>query len=110
MRGLTFASVVLVILVGCSEEKPRQVSNDPPDSAEAAALESYVMAEKPAKAISVREALTRKDGEKVVVTGRVPGKKVKPYNAAVAAVILMAPEDLDNEDIKAELDCDDAAT
>ena len=68
------------------------------------------MAEKPANAISVKDALTRKEGEKVVVTGRVPGGNLKPFNAAVAAVVLMAPEDLEREDIKSEFDCDDAAT
>ena len=57
----------------------------------------------------VREALTKADGDKVIVTGRVPGEKVKPFNAAVAAVILMSPEDLDREEIKDEFDCDDAA-
>ena len=46
----------------------------------------------------------------MVVTGRVPPENVKPFNAAVAAVVLMAPEDLDREEIKEEFDCDDAAT
>jgi hypothetical protein len=46
----------------------------------------------------------------VVVTGRTPGEKVKPFNSAVATFVLMAPEDLDREEVKEELDCDDAAT
>ena len=44
------------------------------------------------------------------ITGRVPGGNLKPFNSAVAAVVLMAPEDLDREEIKNEFDCDDAAT
>jgi hypothetical protein len=112
MRRLTILGVLLAGALGCSQQKPGPEGNQPgtPNPAEAGRLESLVMAEKPANAISVRDALTRPEGEKVVVTGRVPGGNLKPFNAAVATVILMAPEDLDNEDIKNEFDCDDAAT
>jgi hypothetical protein len=51
-----------------------------------------------------------KDGEKVVVSGKTPPENCKPFNAALAAVLLMAPEDLDTPDIKEELMCEDAAT
>ena len=44
------------------------------------------------------------------MTGRMPPENVKPFNAAVAAFVLMAPEDLEQEDIKEEFECDDAAT
>jgi hypothetical protein len=114
MRRLILLGALLLGAVGCTQQKP--AANDgkqaPPalSPTDAARLEAAVMADKPANAISVRDALTRKEGEKVVVTGRVPGGNLKPFNAAVAAVILMAPEDLEREDIKSEFDCDDAAT
>jgi hypothetical protein len=110
MRRLTILGALLAGALGCSQQKPDGTRPDAPNPAESGKLEALVMAEKPAGAISVRDALKRPEGEKVVVTGRVPGEKVKPYNAAVAAVLLMAPEDLDDEVIKSELDCDDAAT
>jgi hypothetical protein len=114
MRRLTILGALLAGALGCSQQKPGPEGSalEPPRSnpADAAGLESRVLAERPTGAISVKEVLTRSEGEKVVVTGRVPGEKLKPYNAAVAAVVLMAPEDLDNEDIKSEFDCDDAAT
>ena len=112
MRRLTILGALLAGAIGCSQQKPAPDGSRPgtPGAAEAGELESLVLAEKPANAISVRDALTRPEGEKVVVTGRVPGGNLKPFNSAVAAVILMAPEDLDDEDIKSEFDCDDAAT
>ena len=109
MRRLTILGALLAGAIGCSQQKPDGTRAEAP-SAESAKLDAVVMGEKPANAISVKEALTRPEGEKVVVTGRVPGGNLKPFNAAVAAVVLMAPEDLDNEDIKNEFDCDDAAT
>jgi hypothetical protein len=114
MRRLTILGALLIGSLGCSQQKPGPEGSrpEPPrsDPADAGKLESLVMPDKPGGAISVRAALTRPEGDKVVVTGRVPGGNLKPFNAAVAAVILMAPEDLDNEDIKNEFDCDDAAT
>lgn len=112
---LTLGGLLLAAAVGCSQNPPQQAdagkkSQPAPTAGEAASLDAAVPAEKPANAISVKDALTRKDGDKVVVTGRVPGGKLKPFNSAVAAVVLMAPEDLDREEIKSEFDCDDAAT
>jgi hypothetical protein len=114
MRRLILLGALLLGAAGCSQQKPPADGGKqaPPalSPTDAARLEAAVMAEKPANAVSVRDALTRKEGETVVVTGRVPGSNLKPFNAAVAAVILMAPEDLEREDIKSEFDCDDAAT
>jgi hypothetical protein len=107
MRKRLLSTVLLVAAVGCADKPPASSSSATPDSSP---LDSVVLAAKPEKAISVRDALALKDGEKVVLTGRIPGEKVKPFNDAVAAVILMSPEDLDKEEIKEELDCDDAAT
>lgn len=73
-------------------------------------LDPLVLAQKPDNAISVREALKRKEGETIVVTGRTPPANVKPFNAGVAAFVLMSSEDLAQDDIKEELECEDAAT
>src|SRR5687767_15822201 len=91
-------ALLIAATFGCSQ-KPADDGGKPvppaPTPGEAAKLESAVLPTKPANAISVRDALARAEGEKVVVTGRVPGGNLKPFNAAVAAVVLMAPEDLD---------------
>ena len=107
MRKRLFSAVLLAAAVGCADKLPVASQNATSDSS---LLDAVVLAAKPEKAISIREALTLKDGDKVVLTGRIPGEKIKPFNNAVAAVVLMAPEDLDKEDIKEEFDCDDAAT
>lgn len=101
-----------LLVAGCSQQ-PDVGTKQPtpaPDPSAAGKLESAVLTQKPEKAISVRDAMTRPEGEKVIVTGRVPGGNLKPFNAAVATVVLMAPEDLENEDIKNEFECEDAAT
>jgi hypothetical protein len=115
-----YGGLVAVALAGCSDNKPDAAANrgpTPEKPAEPAAakaqpelLKPLVMDKKPGKAMTVWEVFDRKEGETVVVSGRVPPEKVKPFNDAVAAFILMAPEDLDREDIKEEFDCDDAAT
>jgi hypothetical protein len=110
MQRLTILSALLVGAIGCSQQTPDGTRPNAPNPTEASKLDALVLPEKPAKAITVKEALTRPEGDQVVVTGRVPGVKVKPYNAAVASVLLMTPEDLDDEAIRTELDCDDAAT
>ncbi len=104
MRQL-FLGGLLIAAVGCGQQA--QVSAPPVDQS---ALDAVVMPEKPANAVGVREALAMSDGQKVVVTGRTPGQTVKPFNSAVATFVLMAPEDLDREEIREELSCDDAAT
>lgn len=114
MRRVVIPSaLLLVVAIGCIQ-KPAETDDPPGKSArppgDVSKLDALVLAEKPAKAISVRDAIARPEGENVVVTGRVPGGKLKPFNAAVATVVLMAPEDLDKEEIKSEFDCDDAAT
>jgi hypothetical protein len=99
-------------LAGCADSRtppamaPQAASGD----SQSSILDPLVMPQKPDNAISVRDALKRKEGETVVVTGRTPPGNVKPFNAGVAAFVLMAPEDLAQEDIKEELECEDAAT
>lgn len=115
-RTMLLCAVLFAALVGCGQSQP--VAEGPkPDApagtanpAEQAKLDSHVLPAKPAKTISVRDALAAKEGEKVVVTGQVPPANVKPYNSAFAAFVMLAPEDLALEHIKEELSCDDAAT
>lgn len=105
---------VLMVAAGCSQTTPQPAGekkeSPAPGTSETGKLDALVLPAKPANTISVRDALTRKDGEKVVVTGQVPTEKVKPYNAAVAAFVMLAPEDMAKEEVKEEFDCDDAAT
>ncbi|HEX3152878.1 MAG TPA: hypothetical protein VHR66_32700 [Gemmataceae bacterium] len=102
-------------LVGCNDAKtggdgkPDQ-SGGNVEKGGTTLLEPLVMKQKPDKVLSVREVLTKKEGETVIVSGQTPPENVKPFNTAVAAVLLMAPEDLATEDIKDELSCPDAAT
>jgi|GEM_PF-3006017 len=115
IRLLLITAVGFVALAGCSQNQPSDGDNkDRPSpvaqSDNTSKLEPLVLAQKPANAITVREALRRKDGEKVIVTGQVPTEKVKPYNAAFAAFVMLSPEDMAKEEVKEEFDCDEAAT
>lgn len=108
----------VVAMVGCHDaSSPTGPKGDPypaPSSAEKAAdqarLNPLVMPQKPEKVLSVRDVLTKKEGDKVLLSGQVPPAILKPFNAAVAAVLLMAPEDLEDKEIKEEFQCEDAAT
>ena len=113
MRRFLALGVVALTLIGCTDNKPTDPG--PPQASGtndtvAGGLDAMVMAQKPEKTLSVRDVLTKKDGDKVIVSGRTPPENCKPFNTAVAAVMLMAPEDLEKPDIKEELSCDDAAT
>src|SRR5262245_23298880 len=103
----------IILAIGCNQTAPQ--SNNGKTSPEqnpaaASKLDPLVMAQKPANAISVRDALTRKEGEKVVVTGQVPTEKVKPYNAAVASFVMLSTEDMAREEVREEFECEEAAT
>lgn len=112
---LTPFALLLAAAVGCGQPAPRPDAEKPgtpsPSAAsgDASKLEPLVLAEKPAGAITVNEALTKKAGEKVVVTGQVPTEKVKPYNAAFATFVMLSHADMAKEAIKEEFDCDNAA-
>jgi len=111
---LSLIAALLVAAVGCGQPAPRPDPEPAPApaaaSGDAAKLEPLVLAAKPANPITVNEALTKKAGEKVVVTGQVPGEKVKPYNAALATFVMLSHADLAKDEIKDEFDCDHAAT
>jgi hypothetical protein len=116
IRRILVPAVFLAAL-GCA--KPNNPSADggkkpdgtpAPSSGDQKQLEKFVMAEKPTNAITVKDVLAKKEGEKVVVTGQVPTPKVKPYNAALAAVVLISHADMARDEVKEEFDCDDAAT
>ncbi len=110
--------ILTLILVGCSDTKtgPNANRNTDPTNGDAVAqanatlLDPLVMKQKPDKPLSVRDVLSAKEGETVIVSGRTPTEKIKPFNTAFAAFLLMAPEDLDREEVKEEFDCDEAAT
>lgn len=107
------ALFLVASVCGCSREPPAQVNNDNKAPAAVAGdqklLDPLVLTQKPEKVITVREARTRKAGETVVVSGKIPPEKVKPFNSAVAAFVMVTPEDMDKEEVKEEFDCDDAA-
>ncbi len=115
MKRMYLGAILLAAAVGCVQNAPDEPKAAKPDPTpaqpgDAGKLDSLVMADKPAAPITVREAMTRKEGEKVVVTGQVPPANVKPYNAAVAAFVMLAHEDMAREEVKEELSCEDAAT
>jgi hypothetical protein len=119
MKRLLFAGLFAAVLAGCApESKPDAAAAKPtpeaPAGSAAAAnpdlLKPLVMAAKPDKPLTVWEAHDRKEGETVVVSGTVPPGNIQPFNSAVAAFVLMAPEDLEKENIKEEFECEDAAT
>lgn len=117
MRSFYFCALLLVA-TGCSEAP--QVKREPAKStgttqaasvgAQTELFKSALMAQKPATVISVTEAMQRKTGETVIVSGKLPPENVKPFNAALATFIMLSPEALAREEIKDELACEDAAT
>ena len=76
MRVLLTA-VLFAAVVGCNASQPGAEAPKPdapgatPNPGEQAKLDAHVLPAKPANAISVRDALKGKEGEKVVVTGQV---------------------------------------
>ncbi|MFT3879689.1 MAG: hypothetical protein QM703_08515 [Gemmatales bacterium] len=117
MRSFYFCALLLVA-TGCSEApqakrdpaKPTNTSQAATDGAQTELFKPALMAQKPAAVISVAEALQRKAGEIVIVSGKLPPDNVKPFNAALATFIMLSPEALAREEIKDELACEDAAT
>jgi hypothetical protein len=100
--------VLLVLAAGCGEA-PKPAGPKASDS-QGELLRPLVLAAKPDAVLSILEVHGRSDGATVVLTGKVPPPKTKPFNAAVAAFLLMDPAELDKPDVLAEFDCDDAAT
>jgi hypothetical protein len=116
-RTMLLSAVLLAAAVGCNQNPSQPADSGKPDAPGAtpgpgdqSKLDAHVLPAKPAKPISVRDALKSKEGEKVVVSGQVPPVNVKPYNAALAAFVMLAPEDLALEHVKEEMECEDAAT
>lgn len=116
MRSFYFYALLLVA-TGCSEapkanrEPVNQTgTHDIASGSQTELLTPTLMAQKPATVISVTEAMQRKTGETVIVSGKLPPENVKPFNAALATFIMLSPESLAREEIKDELACDDAAT
>lgn len=111
-----YLTPLLLIPIGCSDspkanrDPVKQTGSAVESTPQEGLLKPLLMAQKPYAAISVTEALQRKAGDVVIVSGRLPTEKVKPFNPALAAFVMLAPESLDREDVKGEFDCDDAAT
>jgi hypothetical protein len=96
--------------LGCTGPKP-----DEKPKVEAVArpelLEPVALGEKPGQARSVIDVREQaKDGDEVVLTGKVPPANCKPFLERLAGFVLMDPKDLDDPAVKEELACDDAAT
>jgi hypothetical protein len=115
MQRIWWIPGLLLILAGCGPE--RQAAQPQPTGGAVQTapgkgdpFAAVMLAAKPDKVLSVREVLSAQEGEVVAVSGRTPPVQVKPFNPGVAAVLLMDPADLDKEEIKEELSCDDAAT
>ena len=110
MKRQILLGTLLLAAIGCGSQ-PTSTNNDkaPPTPAvsDAKQLDSVVFPEKPANAVSVRDVLTKKDGEKVVMTGKTLPANAKPYNSAVAAFMLMAPEDMERDEVKEEFSEED---
>lgn len=106
----------MLIICGCSDSPKAVVSkskletNLAASTSDTSLLQAALMPQKPSSAISVTEAMQKKAGEVVIVTGKLPPENVKPFNTALAAFIMLAPESLAREEVKEELACDDAAT
>lgn len=117
MRCFYFCAV-LFVATGCSEApQAKREPAKPTSSTEATSagiqtelFKPALMAQKPTAVISVAEAMQRKAGETVIVSGKLPPENVKPFNAALATFIMLSPEALAREEIKDELACEDAAT
>jgi hypothetical protein len=113
-----FVGFALLTLLGCAEQRTEQNGNQPAPSggrktetaAQVELLQPLLLAKKPDRALSVHEAMKRKNGEVVVVTGKAPPETVKPFNTGLAAFLIMAPEELAKEAVQDELSCEDAAT
>ena len=118
--NITLLLCFIMATAGCHEHKgggeAREAEKPKPAAAEAKGqvnlelLKPLRMSAKPGGVISIRDVLNKKEGEQVVFSGRTPPENVKPYNAAVAAFVLLAPEDMEKPDVKEELACEDAAT
>lgn len=109
--------LTLCILAGCGDtSKPgtAQVAKDPVDTQNVvlnpSLLEPLLLPQPPTNVISVKEAKTKKDGEKVLVRGKITPDNLKKTNQSWAAFEMLAPEDFDRPEVKEEFECDDAPT
>lgn len=117
-RGYILTALLgLSFLAGCSDtSKPeahhggKSAGSADSGAVNVAALEPLLLAQAPSGVVSVKEAKAKKQNEKVVVRGQVPPENVKPFNPGVAAFVMLSPEDLQRDEVKEELACDDAPT
>ena len=78
MRRVLLGLWALALVVGCNDSQPAadRQKLEPSESAQTSGpkLDALVMAQKPAKAVSVRDVLAMKEGETVVVLGHMEGR------------------------------------
>src|SRR5262245_6394466 len=103
-------AVVSTIAIGCSENSKKPGVDTTPPKPRAELLQPRLWDNKPRELAEVAAARDLPDGTEVNVVGIVPLGNSKPFNVAVAAVVLMDAADLSKDEVKSELNCDDAAT
>jgi hypothetical protein len=107
--------VVAAAVIGCSDGNGgRPHANEkmaPTDVAvfKPELLQPLVLTAKPENILSVPEARSKADGEKVIVSGVSPPENVKPFNLALATFVLLSPDDAAKPEVIEEFKCDDAA-
>jgi hypothetical protein len=107
---LGILAAVIIVAIGCSETSKKSGVDTPPPKPRAELLLPRLWDDKPREFAEVAAVRDLADGTEVNLVGWVPQGNCKPFNAAVATVILMDPTDLSKDEVKTELNCADAAT
>lgn len=103
---VTAASLIL----GCGESAKPPTKIVAPAKPRAELLQPRLWDDKARDVSEVAAVRELPDGAQVNLVGVVPTGNCKPFNSAVAALVVMDPADLAKSDVKEELSCDDAAT
>src|SRR5262245_12957713 len=103
-------AVVTIIALGCGENGKKPGGDNIPPKPRAELLQPRTWGEKTRELAEVAAVRDLPDGTEVNVVGLVPQGNCKPFNPAVAAVVLMDATDLSKDEVKTELNCADAAT
>lgn len=109
LKNMCMIAAALAI-IGCGEPAKKTTAKPPVLSVKPELLKPLVWDDKPREVIPVTAAREKKEGETIHVVGVIPPSNVGPFNPAVATVILLDPADMTKDEVKTELECDDAAT
>jgi hypothetical protein len=105
------AAFLFLVLAGCNNP---QDAKGPQEKATVAVegnlLKPLLLDKAVDDAVSVRDAKKAEAGKEITVRGKVPPGKGPIFARSVAGFILMDDADLKEEDVIAELNCDDAET